>query len=89
MASTPAGQIRRRILNALQTLFSFRPSEAKHRTTSALDWCPQVMAMWPDHQTASTLNLDDLSPMIHIDDRVVHRAFETMAELTQPVDYLY
>ena len=41
------------------------------------------------YQIASTSNLVDLSYLIYIDYRVVHRAFETMAEFTQPADYLY
>ena len=61
MTATPAGQIHRRILTALQPRFSFRIAEAKHRSTSDPDWHPREMAMWLAYQTASQRSLEDLS----------------------------
>ena len=62
-------------------------SPVPDRTTNDPDWSPQELAMWLAHQTASTFILEEISSIVHVDDRVVHRAFKTMAELAQPADY--
>ena len=89
MTATAAGQIHRRILKTIQPRFNFRVAEAKHRSTSDPDWHPREIAMWLAYQTASQSSLENLSAIIHIDDRIVDRTFETIMARDLAEDYIH
>ena len=86
--ATPAGQIHRHILNALQAV-QLPSSRCQAQDYKRLRLEPKGVGDLAGPSSSQHAEPGGISSIFHVNDRVVQHAFETMGALRRPADYLY